>query len=268
MSKDSQIIQAFVRDERVQNRINDLLKEEHLVRQFTTSLLAVANSNATIAKCTPETLFNAALTAASLQLPVNQSLGYAYIVPYKNKFNEYEAQFQIGYKGWIQLAERSTQYRIISATPVYEGQLVSNDPLKGIKFDWSVETTGDPIGYAAYIKLKYGLEKTLYMTTEQVLAHAKRYSQSYKQDLKDQKTKSLWSTDFEKMALKTVLKQLISKYGPTSTNIIIALEVDQAILTDEGKRYPDNDLEAEGATDDEKEAIKKAAKAQVPKEAK
>ena len=211
MSKDTQLIQAFVRDERVQNRINDLLKDDDLVRQFTTSLLAITNSNPTLAKCTPESLFNGSLTAASMQLPINQNLGYAYLVPYKNKYGEYEAQFQVGYKGWLQLAQRSGQYRSIAATPVYEGQLLSNDPLRGIRFEWSVEAKGDPIGYAAYFELVYGFEKTLYMTTSQVRAHAERYSQSLKRDIREKKKDSLWTTDFEKMALKTVLKQLISK---------------------------------------------------------
>jgi len=205
----------------------------------------------------PDTVVNAALTAASLDLPISPSLGFAAIVPYKSR-GKYHAQFQIQWKGYIQLAQRSGKCKTISATAVYEGQLKDTDPLRGITWDWTVKPKGDPIGYASYFELLNGFEKTLYMTRKQVDDHGRRYSQSYKYDLKDKKKESLWSKDFDAMALKTVIKQLISKFGPMSTVMEKALENDQAVITETGRVYIDNDLEEEKATEEEKRAIVEA----------
>lgn len=230
----------FIRNDSIQQRINSLLDKR--ASQFTTSLITIANSNAKIANCKPETVLNAALTAASMDLPLNQNLGFAYIIPYGQ-----EAQFQMGWKGFVQLAQRSGKYKTISAAPVYEGQLLTNDPLRGITFDWSVETTGDPIGYAAYFELLNGFEKTLYMDMKTITGHGKRYSKSY--------SSGPWKDNFESMALKTVLKLLISKFGPMSTEMESAMTNDQAVIDDRGRKYVDRDLDDEKATDEKKKAI-------------
>jgi recombination protein RecT len=247
----------FVRDDNVQGRIESLLQER--APQFTTSLITAVNNNYMLQQCEPETVVSAALTAASMDLLINPNLGFAALVPYKvGRTGKYQCQFQIMWKGFVQLAQRSGRYKTIAATPVYAGQLVSNDPLRGIVFDWSVKPKKDaePIGYAAYFELLNGFEKTLYMTHHQVMDHGKKYSQSYKKDIRDKKSDSLWSKDFDNMALKTVVKQLISKFGPMSTSIEKALESDQAILNGEKRIYIDNDeLEAEKATEEGKDAI-------------
>lgn len=244
----------FVRDANVQGRIDSLLQER--APQFTTSLITAVNNNYMLQKCEPETVVSAALAAASMDLPINPNLGFAALVPYKvGRTGKYQCQFQIMWKGFIQLAQRSGRYKTISAIPVYAGQLKSNDPLRGITFDWDIKPKGDPVGYAAYFELLNGFEKTLYMTRKQVDDHGRKYSQSYKKDIKDKERKSLWTTDFDSMALKTVVKQLISKFGPMSTSIEKALGSDQAVLAGDKRTFIDSELEDEKATDAEMDDI-------------
>lgn len=216
----SNAVTKFIRNDSIQQRIEQLLDKR--ASQFTTSLITAVNSNDKLAKCKPETVLNAALTAASMDLPINQNLGFAYLIPYGN-----DCQFQMGWKGFVQLAQRSGQYKTISAAPVYEGQLTGNDPLKGITFNWSVEATGDPIGYAAYFELLNGFEKTLYMDMKTITGHGKRYSKSF--------NSGPWKDNFESMALKTVIKLLISKFGPMSTEMETAVNADQAVVKDNGQ---------------------------------
>lgn len=237
-------VQKFLRNDSIQKRIEDLLDKR--AGQFTTSLLTAVNSNARLANCKPETVLNAALTAASLDLPINSNLGFAAIVPYGS-----EAQFQMMWRGFVQLAQRSGKYKTISAAPVYDGQIVSNDPLRGITFDWTVPAKGEPVGYVAYFELLNGFEKTSYMSVEDVTKHGKKYSKSF--------NSGPWKDNFEAMALKTVLKLLISRFGPMSTEMQSAIESDQAVITDSGVKYVDNQaLEDERASADQKAAIIKA----------
>jgi recombination protein RecT len=253
-------VTKFIRNDSIQQRIESLLDKR--AGQFTTSLITIANSNAKIAACKPETVLNAALTAASMDLPLNQNLGFAYIIPYGN-----EAQFQMGWKGYVQLAQRSGKYKTISSTPVYKGQLVSNDPLRGITFDWSKPNEGDPIGYVAFFELLNGFEKTLFMTADEMHAHATRYSKSF--------NSGPWKTDYDKMAMKTVLKLLINRFGPMSTEMQSAIENDQAVITDSGRKYVDgtSDLDNVGADEEQKQAIieaniEKASKNAIAKKTK
>lgn len=198
--------------------------------QFITSVLQIANSNELLSKADPISIYNSAALAATLDLPLNNNLGFAYIVPYnaKQKDNSYKmvAQFQMGYKGFIQLAQRSGQFKTISATPIYEGQLVEMNPLTGFVFDFSKK--GEKvIGYAAYFALINGFEKTLYMTNEEVQKHASKFSQTYKKGF------GLWKDEFDSMATKTVLKLLLAKFAPLSVEMQKAVLTDQAIIKDD-----------------------------------
>lgn len=217
--------------------------------QFIASVIATVNTNTELEKCDPGTILNAAMTAASLNLPVNSSLGYAYIVPYKGK-----AQFQIGWKGFVQLALRTGQYKRIAAVPLYEGQLVEINPLMGNTYDFTIEPdkSKDPIGYVALLQLNSGFIKDLYMTHDEVNAHGKRYSQSYKKGYGN------WVDDFESMALKTVIKLLLSKWGVVSTELQKAIETDQAVIQDDSLEYLDNKKPTadEIATEKERERVK------------
>lgn len=199
--------------------------------QFITSVLQIASSNDLLQKADPMSIYNAAAVAATLDLPLNNNLGFAYIVPYKSKQKDgsYKdvAQFQMGYKGFVQLAQRSGQFKTISSTPIYEGQLVEMNPLTGFVFDFTKKTSDKVIGYAAYFALINGFEKTMYMTLEEVTKHAGKFSQTFKKGF------GLWKDDFESMATKTVLKLLLSKFAPLSVEMQKAVLTDQSIIKDE-----------------------------------
>lgn len=208
--------------------------------QFITSVLQIVSSNALLKDAEPSSIYNAAATAATLDLPLNNNLGFAYIVPYKTKVDGgwvNVAQFQMGYKGFIQLAQRSGQFKTISCSAIYEGQIVSENPLAGYEFDFKVK--GDKvIGYAAYFRLLNGYEATLYMTSEELTKHGARFSHTFKKGF------GLWKDDFDGMAKKTVLKLLLSKFAPLSVEMQKAVFTDQAIINDvdaNNVTYPDNE---------------------------
>lgn len=233
----------FLEQANVKARFEELLGKR--APQFLASVLQVINSNDLLKKASPESVYMAAVTAATLNLPINNNLGFAYIVPFKG-----QAQFQIGYKGLIQLAQRTGQYKTISVTPVYEGQIVSEDPLNGFEFDWKAKQSDVIIGYAAKIVLINGFEKTLYSPVDSVKAHAKKYSQTYKRDM------GLWKDEFDVMAQKTVLKHLISKYGPLSIELQTAVEADQAVIKETGEYiYSDNVIDIDPVAERERKLL-------------
>lgn len=235
----------------VKGKFDELLGKRSTA--FMTSVLQIVSQNDLLAKAEPQSVFHAAAVAATLGLPLNSNLGFAYIVPYnqRQKDNTYKqvAQFQMGYKGFIQLAQRSGQFKTISASPIYEGQLISENPLTGFEFDFSKPTTGKVIGYASYFKLLNGFEKTLYMNLSQVESHGKKFSQTYKKGF------GLWKDDFEGMAIKTVIKLLLSKFAPLSVEMQQAVTLDQAIIQDEkGETFTYDDHE-EAVIDKEAERL-------------
>ncbi|GAA4328285.1 recombinase RecT [Flaviaesturariibacter amylovorans] len=195
---------------------------------FITSVLQIVAQNDLLRNCDPTSIYQAAAVAATLDLPLNNNLGFAYIVPYKQKKNgQYVdvAQFQMGYKGFIQLAQRSGQFRTIAATPIYEGQIVEQNPLTGFRFDFTKKGT-KIVGYAASFQLLNGFEKTLYATVEELNAHGKKYSQTFKKGF------GMWQDNFDAMATKTVLKALLSKFAPLSIEMQTAALADQSIIRD------------------------------------
>lgn len=202
--------------------------------QFMTSVLQIVASNEMLSKAEPSTVLNAAITAAALDLPINNNLGFAYIVPYNDRrSNKCVAQFQMGYKGFIQLAQRSGQFKTISASPIFDGQLIEMNPLTGFKFDFSKKTSEKIIGYAAFFSLLNGFEKTLYMSVEEINKHAGKYSQTFKKGF------GVWKDDFDGMACKTVIKLLLSKFAPLSVEMQKSIVTDQAIV----KNMEGSDLE-------------------------
>lgn len=191
---------------------------------FIASVLSAVNSNELLKNATNESIYASALMAATLDLPVNQNLGFAYFIPFNNrKTGKQECQFQIGYKGFIQLAMRSGQFKTISATPIYENQLVSENPLTGFIFDFTKKGQ-KVIGYAAYFSLINGFEKTLYMSAEELKNHGVKFSQTFKKGF------GLWKDDFDSMAQKTVIKLLLSKYAPLSIEMQKAQIADQGVI--------------------------------------
>lgn len=235
----------FQKDE-VRNKFQEMLGKR--APSFITSVLQIVASNNLLAKADPHSVYHSAAVAATLDLPLNNNLGFAYIVPYNQKFKDDKgnwqskqvAQFQMGYKGFIQLAQRTGMYQTIAAAPIFEGQLIEENPLTGFVFDFTKKKSEKVIGYASYFKLLNGFEKTIYSTVAEIEAHAKRFSQTYKNN------KGIWFDDFPSMALKTVLKANLSKWAPLSIDIQRAITFDQAIVKDvdtQDVEYVDNQSE-------------------------
>lgn len=221
----------------IKQRIEEVLGERKT--QFITSALSLFNSNAQLQNCDPGSIFNACLTATSLGLPINNNLGFAYIIPYKTKIDNNfvdVAQFQIGYKGFRQLAINSNQYKSLEVKEVFEGQLIEDDSFIGYHFDWKLKTSDKIIGYASYFKLLNGFDSIYYLSVSDIEKHAKKYSQTYKKGFGN------WKDEFDKMAKKTVVKlHLNSGFAPLSIEMQKAQETDQAIITDNGFKYADNE---------------------------
>ncbi len=202
------------------------------------SIIDLYNTDKTLQMCDPKNVVMEALKSASLKLPVNKQLGFAYILPYKDgKTGQYIPTFQLGYKGYIQLAMRTGAYKYINADAVYEGELSKHDKLTGeIEIDPSKLASDKKIGYFAYIETLNGFRKTLYMSVEEVTKHAQRYSKSFNSK------NSVWATDFDSMALKTLLRLLLSKYGIMSIEMQTALSEDNAELADRAIQNEDTTL--------------------------
>ena len=260
MTNQNQQVQAPVKPKTLRELFNNPIiktKIEQLVGKnsatFATSVMQIANSNTMLRTADPTSIFNAACMAATLNLPLQNGLGFAYIVPFKNnKERKVEAQFQIGYKGFIQLAQRSGQFKRLVALPVYKKQLLKKDFINGFEFDWEQEPEKDenPIGYYAYFKLVNDFSAELYMSHDDIVKHAQRYSQTFKKGF------GVWHDNFEAMALKTVMKLLLSKQAPLSVEMQQAVLADQAVVKDVENQefnYGDNVQNAEFVTvvDDE-----------------
>ena len=197
---------------------------------FMSSIIACTNNNKQLKEADPMTVISAAAMAATLDLPINPALGFAHIVPYKNgKDGTTKAQFQMGWKGFVQLAQRSRQYQTINADVVYEGELKTHNKLTGeMEYDVDGRKSDKVVGYFAYFRLINGFEKALFMKTEDVEKHGKRYSKSFAYP------GSVWKTNFDAMALKTVVKMLISKWGPMSVDMQRAITADQGTVINDG----------------------------------
>ena len=214
---------------------------------FVANVTALVTTNTNLQECQPMSVIYAAIKATALDLPLDPSLGCAYVIPYKNnKLNRTDAQFQLGAKGFVQLAIRSGQFKVLNVTDIREGEMQDFDLLTGeVKFKALPGRESLPvIGYAAYFRLINGFEKTLYMTVEELDAHATRYSQTYKYDKSKGYKTSKWSDDFDAMAKKTVLKLLLARYAPKSVEfqqINQAINDDQMIVNERNEvQYLDN----------------------------
>lgn len=242
-----QLFNQTITNPSTQKYLSDVLGERK--GSFVNNLTALVANNAALQECQPLTIMFAALKATALDLPLENSLGFAYCIPYKdNKKNITVAQFQLGYKGFKQLALRSGQFAIIpNATDVKEGELKSRNRLTGeCEFQFienDVERAkAKTIGYASYFKLLCGAESTFYMSIEEMEAHATRYSQTYRSKIDYVKKASKWSTDFDDMAKKTVIKLNLSKNAPLSVEMKDAINADQSVMYDANKYvYIDNE---------------------------
>jgi recombination protein RecT len=234
-------LQKMLQSPQIKARFEEVLGKQ--APSFMSSIISAVNATPALKECDPMSVVSAAAIAAAVQLPINPSLGLAFIVPYKGT-----AQFQIGWKGFVQLALRSGQYKTINVARVFENQLKSRNPFTGDMQFNEVEPRGDVVGYLLYFRLINGYEKYFYMTKPEVEAHAKQYSATYKKGF------GVWRDNFDAMALKTVCKLGLSKYGILSVEMQQAVQSDQAEITPDGEpRYVDNQTEpaapaAEGST--------------------
>lgn len=235
MSEQAITLTSLIKRDDVKQKFQDILGEN--ASSFISSLITLTNQSQMLSKATPQSILMAGSMAATLKLPVNQSLGFAYIVPYNTRQGdkwEVQATFQIGYKGLIQLAQRSGMYKTINVSDVREGEIESRDRLTGeIKFNWNntVEREQLPvIGFIGYFELANGFSKSLFMTIDELKNHGVKYSKTYSNE--KTRKQSLWETDFNTMASKTVLKLLIGKYGPLSVDMQKAILSDHAVVKD------------------------------------
>ena len=204
-------IKQLMNSQNVKKRFEEVLGNR--APQFMASVINLVNSDTNLQKVDQMSVIASAMVAASLDLPVDKNLGYAWIIPYNNR-----AQFQLGYKGYIQLALRTGLYKHINVIEVYEGELQKwNRLTEEFEIDFDQKKSDAVVGYAAYFELINGFKKTVYWTKEEVEKHRKRFS----------KSDFGWKNDWDAMAKKTVLKNMLAKWG------ILSIEMQKAIVDDE-----------------------------------
>lgn len=260
---DLRVFNQTIQAPATQKYIADVLGEKK--SSFCSNLTSLVANDKKLQACEPVTLLYAGIKATALNLPLDSNLGFAYVIPYRNKDGRTEAQFQIGYKGIIQLAVRSGQFKTLNVTDVREGELEEFDLLSGtMKFVAKADRENLPvIGYVAHFELVNGFKKSLYMTNSQIEGHAVKYSQTYSSRDERIRKSSMWAKEFDMMAKKTVLKLLLSRYAPLSVEMQQAVKYDQSVIRDEGgePNYIDNEVDeveaVEVKEDDENGVIKK-----------
>lgn len=207
-------LQGYFNNETCMKNLQAMLGQK--AQGFATSVLSLVNNNKLLQNVNPISIYSSAMMAASMDLPINQNLNFAAIVPYGS-----QAQFQVMTRGWIQLAIRSGQYERITNAVVHKGELVRCDPFRDeYEFDASKRESDEVIGYMAYFRLTSGFEKYYYMSKDDVLAHGRRYSKTF--------NSGPWKDNQEAMCLKTVIKLLLMKFG------ILSIEMQRAIKFDQG----------------------------------
>jgi recombination protein RecT len=237
VSKPQKSIASFLNAPTVSKFLTDTL--ENKKGEFVSNLIALCDADENLAKCEPSALMKCALNATALNLPLNKNLGYAYVIPYKDV-----PSFQIGYKGLIQLAIRTGQYKYLNATAVREGEIKRNKITGYLEF-LGEKPNAKVIGYIAYLEMTNGFSASLYMSEDEIEKHALRFSQMYKSDKKYGKVSSKWSDPDTrpKMALKTVLKGLLGTYGLMTTEFAKAFEIDkEEAETETGNRYQEVEI--------------------------
>lgn len=275
-------ITAFLNQDSVKNQLQQAVGKNSM--RFVSSVVSAVTVNPALQECTNKSILSAALLGESLNLSPSPQLGQYYMVPYENKKEGVKvAQFQMGYKGYIQLAIRSGQYRRINVLAIKEGELTYFDPLnEEIKVSlmvdrWDEREGAQTIGYYAMFELVNGFRKAMYWSKKQMLYHADKYSQAFSKDAKEITIKgkkkikvsfadfeagkipagdewlysSFWYQNFDGMAYKTMLRQLISKWGVMSIEMQRAFDADMAEIREDGtNNYVDNQPEEENAEDD------------------
>lgn len=259
-------ISAYLSQDAVKNKINNVIGGKDGQR-FISAIVSATTTNPALMECTNSSILSAALVGESLKLSPSPQLGQYYFVPYNSKEHGKVAQFQLGYKGYIQLALRSGYYRKLNVVAIKEGELIRFDPLNEeieVKLieDEEERETAETIGYYAMFEYMNGFKKAIYWSKNKMLTHADKYSQAFSKDGGTIRTKygekkkasyadfaagnydpkdawmysSFWYKDFDGMAYKTMLRQLISKWGIMSIELQTAIDADMAVINEDGTK--------------------------------
>lgn len=242
---------AYLTQDAVKNQINKVVGGKNGTR-FVSSIVSAVQTTPALQECTNPSILSAALLGEALNLSPSPQLGQFYMVPFKNKKKGVtEAQFQLGYKGYIQLAIRSGYYKKLNVLAIKEGELIRYNPLEEeievslIEDDIEREET-PTAGYYAMFEYENGFKKSMYWSKKKMLAHADKYSAAFSAkslelleagkipDSEKWKYSSFWYKDFDGMAMKTMLRQLISKWGIMSIDLQTAIDKDMAIIREDG----------------------------------
>lgn len=239
-------ITAYLTNDAVKQQINNVIGGKDGTK-FIAAVVSAVNNNPALQECTNQSILAAALLGESLKLSPSPQLGQYYMVPFNDKNKGKVAQFQLGYKGYIQLAIRSGQYKKLNVLAIKEGELISFDPLNEeievhLIEDEEAREQAPTIGYYAMFEYTNGFRKAMYWSKAKMEAHAMKYSQGYRA----KKGYTFWEKDFDAMAYKTMLRQLISKWGIMSIEMQTAIDGDMAVINEDGtKSYVENEPEAD-----------------------
>ena len=241
-----------IQSDAYKNLINQTLGDKEKAQRFIAAISSAVAVNPTLQECEAGTILSGALLGESLNLSPSPQLGFYYLVPFNDSKKGYKvAQFQLGYKGYIQLAIRSGYYKKLNVMAIKKGELVNFDELNeeievNLIQDEEERENAETIGYYAMFEYISGFRKAIYWSKAKMEKHALRYSQGYKGDKAKHTAYTFWSKDFDGMAYKTMLRQLISKWGIMSTDMQEAYTKDQAVIETNGNfEYVDNDKELE-----------------------
>lgn len=237
-------ITTYLSNDAVKNQINSIVGGKNGPR-FISSIVSAVNANSQLQQCTNQSILSGALLGESLNLSPSPQLGQYYLVPFNDREKGKVAQFQLGYKGYIQLAIRSGQYKKLNVLAIKEGELIRFDPLNEeieVKLieDEEEREQAETVGYYAMFEYTNGFKKAIYWSKKKMEAHAMKYSMGYRA----KKGYTFWEKDFDGMAYKTMLRQLISKWGIMSIDMQTAIDADMAVINADGtKNYVDNEDE-------------------------
>ena len=239
-------ITAYLTNDAVKNQINNVIGGKDGTK-FISAVVSAVNNNPALQECTNQSILAAALLGESLKLSPSPQLGQYYMVPFNDKNKGKVAQFQLGYKGYIQLAIRSGQYKKLNVLAIKEGELIRFNPLEEeievcLIEDEEAREQAPTIGYYAMFEYTNGFKKAMYWSKAKMEAHALKYSMGYRA----KKGYTFWEKDFDAMAYKTMLRQIISKWGIMSIEMQSALDADMAVINEDGtKSYVENEPEAD-----------------------
>ena len=243
-----QTLSAYLSQDAIKAKINEVIGGKDGQR-FISAIVSATAANPTLQECSNGSILSAAMLGESLKLSPSPQLGQYYLVPFKDKEKGKVAQFQLGYKGYIQLAIRSGQYNKLNVLGIKEGELIRFDPLNEeievqLIEDEDAREAAETVGYYAMFEYTNGFKKAMYWSKKKMEAHALKYSQGYAADKRKGTSWTFWSKDFDGMAYKTMLRQLISKWGIMSIEMQSAIDADMAVINDDGtKDYVDNQPE-------------------------